>query len=232
MAIKRHGTALLVFSLSAKKEASRKHVFGKRNSDANTVFFHKIIAQTRALVAQSDIDVIWVDEHKQRGHNFATRYANAFQDLFNAGYDQVLSIGNDCPGITVGILGHAKTLLETQKIVAGPAADGGVYVFGLHKSNFDQEAFKKLPWQKATLYKTIVQEAAAAQIELSQLDVLIDLDSDREVRTYAKQHRTTSLGILLLNILNTLKVSIAQRIERYVSLNSSLTLALRGPPIC
>jgi len=230
MVLKQRGTALLVFSLSAQREAGRKQIFGKGQRSRDSLLFDTLINQTETLVAQSEVDVIWMDEKKQRGHSFASRYANAFQDLFNAGYENVISIGNDCPDLTIEILQEAITSLRSQKIVAGPAADGGVYLYGLHKSLFYRDAFIKLPWQQSSLYDTICTKAQSNSITLDVLVTLVDLDTFKDVCDYAFYHGTTLLGQLLLQLIHAVKCDYNQTIQEHHLVFSPKASGLRGPP--
>jgi len=66
----------------------------------------------------------------QRGPDFATRLANAFADARALGYEQVLVIPGDVPGLDEGPIGRALALLRRVPAVLGPSPDGGVYLIG------------------------------------------------------------------------------------------------------
>ena len=122
-------TALLVFSLSAEREISRKSIFDTANRKAHVALFNVLIEQTKKMASQSGIDIFWIDEHQQTGNDFSTRFTNAFQRLFDAGYDNVVSIGNDSPDLTIQLLQEAIQKIASRKMVIGPSNDGGIYLF-------------------------------------------------------------------------------------------------------
>lgn len=115
-------TALLVFSLSADNEITRESIFNKHQKKENAAFFDILIQQTKDLAYQSGIDVFWVDEHQQIGIDFSSRFVNAFQRLFDKGYENVngmwTSIGwnSKNPEINYGTGGllHGKQYILTS----------------------------------------------------------------------------------------------------------------------
>ena len=198
-------TALLVFSLSAKKEKERKAIFGKQYRKDNETFVDLLIQKTRDVAYRAGIDVVWMDERHQRGDFFSERISNAFEELFNAGYENVISIGNDCPDLSVDIIKGSIKELKTKKMVLGPANDGGVYLLGIHKSIFDKTRFLELPWQKATLLSEFINYAKNQDFDFVLLDCLKDLDSFKDALTYSKERPLTHLARFFKTILTFLK---------------------------
>ncbi|MGB6150399.1 MAG: DUF2064 domain-containing protein, partial [Pricia sp.] len=145
-------TAVLIFSLSARREAERKRVFGRGKKQSASEFFDILIGRTKKLAAASGADVFFIDEDRQQGHTFGERYANAFQEVFDKGYTNVVSIGNDAPDLTAETLRKAIDEIQHNDLVVGPSTDGGVYLLGLNRSIFNTDEFLKLPWLKDSLY--------------------------------------------------------------------------------
>ena len=226
-----HGTALLVFSLSAKREMRRKNIFGKRNFVESKPIFDALIQQTKTLAARADIDVVWMDEETQRGSSFSTRIANAFQDLYDAGYDRVVSIGNDSPDLTITILKKAIQALQHQDMVVGPSHDGGVYLLGLHKSVFDKSNFEKLPWQTAKLYKVITKSALQGRLGFKVFQKLSDIDNGSDIHTYASRNLESLLNTIIYKIIASLKVITVIHTRPFLPLRALESVGLRGPPL-
>ncbi len=231
MKLNQKDTALLVFSLSAEKEIERKHIFNKNFRKENTAFFNILIGQTRSLAEQSGVDVFWVDEHHQTGADFSTRLTNAFQKLFDAGYKNVVSIGNDCPDLTVKLLKEAIQKLHTKKLIVGPSGDGGVYLLGINRDVFDEKTFSDLPWQTSALQKSLKNYFDSQKIEFNVLDELTDIDTARDSRYYAKN----SSGTVLSRYLKAITASIK---NVFIILNDFLPssdrysyIGLRAPPV-
>ena len=105
-------TVVFVFSLSAKKEAERKPLFGAHKKNISEYFFKIQNQKTLAIANKSGVDVVWLDEKKQKGTNFSERFSNAYKSLFQQGYEKVISIGNDTPNLTAKHLKKAIHLLS------------------------------------------------------------------------------------------------------------------------
>jgi 2-phospho-L-lactate guanylyltransferase (CobY/MobA/RfbA family) len=66
----------------------------------------------------------------QRGVDFAERLANAFADARALGYERVVVIPGDVPGLDDRTIARAFALLRRSPVVLGPSPDGGVYLIG------------------------------------------------------------------------------------------------------
>lgn len=87
----------MVFSLSSRRERERKTFFSDHNQVGDQLLMDQLITQTRKIAEASGVDVVWIDESRQRGDTFAERFTNAFSDVMAMGYGKVISIGNDSP---------------------------------------------------------------------------------------------------------------------------------------
>ena len=188
------GTVLLIFSLSKEKEVKRKTIFEQEQYGNNVALFKLLIEQVENLANQSGIDVFWVDERQQVGPDFASRFTNAFQNLFDIGYERVLSIGNDCPGLTIELLSEAIQKLSNQSMVLGPATDGGVYLLGMDRSAFDGNTFHQLPWQTKELHHGLKRYGRVQNIEVALLRELRDIDSFEDLFNYVKSNPLTEIS--------------------------------------
>ncbi len=225
-------TALLVFSLSAKAEVERKGIFKNRPLKSAFTFHSNLISQTEVLAKSSTADVVWIDEKQQIGNCFADRLANAYQDLFNQGYDQVLSIGNDCPDLTHQLLATALEDLSSNGIVAGPASDGGVYLLGYDRNQFDFDDFKNLPWKQSTLYTAVCTAATASNVPLNNFPVLLDLDTYQDLIEYLSSGANdTIMGIIYMLLFSSINAVSAHNTALNFCSVTLHTSGLRGPPI-
>ncbi|HET8734960.1 MAG TPA: DUF2064 domain-containing protein, partial [Pricia sp.] len=77
MGPKNTDTAVLIFSLSAGREAERKTLFGNGKKRSDGAFFDILIGRTQEIAAASGADAFLIDEVQQRGQTFGERYANA-----------------------------------------------------------------------------------------------------------------------------------------------------------
>lgn len=230
MELNQKNTALLVFSLSAEMESIRKSIFNGPHQKENTAFFKLLIQQTKDVASCSGVDVFWMDEHQQSGQYFSDRFANAFQNLFDAGYENVVSIGNDCPDLSHVILRDAITGLNANKVVLGPSKDGGVYLLGLNKAVFDRSKFMVLPWQTAALKSGLETYFNSQGISLAILDELMDLDTLNDVSRYATNRPKSNIDLFFRSVLSYLKAPLPLYSGSFLSSYQYTSIGLRAPP--
>lgn len=137
-----HNTAILLFTRSAKEEAAFKRVSGKKR--LNKRFFKTLIDRTRKTAQATGLPLFTANH--QQGNTFGERLTHALKNVYDQGFERVITIGNDSPGLTSEILLHAAGQLNHHEVVLGPAKDGGTYLIGLHKSVFDQNILAQLNW--------------------------------------------------------------------------------------
>ncbi|MDP5061687.1 MAG: DUF2064 domain-containing protein, partial [Maribacter sp.] len=97
-------------------------------------------------------------------------------------------------------LKHTANQLALGKTVIGPSIDGGFYLLGLQKSNFEVAEFQNLPWQRFSLYHQISLWLQEESSELIKLPVLQDLDNERDLKSILSFSTDLSSTILLLII--------------------------------
>ena len=230
MGHKNSDTAVLIFSLSARREAERKALFGHGKKKGASEFFDILIARTKQLALASGVDAFFIDEGRQQGHTFGERYANAYQEIFDRGYNKVVSIGNDAPDLTADILHKAITEIQQKDLVVGPATDGGVYLLGISRSLFNTDEFLNLPWLEDSLYDALLLSTYWQQGGHFSLGTLSDIDDTTSLLQFLNTTRNVFLaGFILLHLKRStacfghLKAILF--VDTYLS-----TLSLRGPP--
>ncbi|MCL5247343.1 DUF2064 domain-containing protein [Cellulophaga sp. 20_2_10] len=230
MKLHQNKTVLLVFSLSAKLEAERKPLFGGEKREVSTQFFDLLIKNTLKVANKSNVDVVWLDETQQQGNTFAERYTNAYKNLYAEGYTNVISIGNDTPNLTAKHIQQAVDVMTTKKVVFGPAKDGGIYLFGIHKSIFNEETFKNLPWLTSKLSKKISQLATAESISFGVLETLQDLDTTASAIDYAYANPNSVLSTFIVLHLGAKSIIKIKTRYNLVSSFYASSFLRRGPP--
>jgi rSAM/selenodomain-associated transferase 1 len=119
----------------------------------------------------------------QRGANLGARMAETFQQQFAAGASRVVVVGSDCPAITADHLDRAFAALQRDRVVLGPAIDGGYWLVGQRSPGAD--LFSGIPWStRGTLEATRrrLEELGIRWCELEELgDVDTAEDLDREL---------------------------------------------------
>lgn len=223
-------TVLFVFSLSASIDAERKPLFGAHKKKVSEQFFKLLHQKTRNLVRESGVDVVWIDETQQQGATFSERYYHAFNSLFNLGYENVISIGNDTPDLTSTHIEKAINLLSKQHLVFGPSKDGGVYLLGYTKASFDEYSFKNFSWLTAKLSGEIENFAIQKNLSYSILETLADIDVENDALAFAYSHLNSEISAFVIQHLK--PINFKYNTNRLIfSFNlSHHNFLLRGPP--
>ncbi|SNY95048.1 TIGR04282 family arsenosugar biosynthesis glycosyltransferase [Flagellimonas pacifica] len=199
-------TAVLIFANSAKVDARNKIAV------SDVKLFHALTSHTIKIVKKSGLPFFHITEKEQCGTTFGERFSNAVKAVYNKGYANVITIGNDTPQLKTHHLIEANNQLGLGKTILGPAQDGGFYLMGLHQSNFDPELFVRLPWQRFGLFNKISQLFKSLGSDLYQLQVLHDIDDKADV-------------ITLLNFFRQLPFSVFNILQSFIK--NSFPIALR-----
>ncbi|NJL13451.1 MAG: DUF2064 domain-containing protein [Microscillaceae bacterium] len=148
-------TALLIFCNTPEREALVKSLHqGLGNGKPQGVELAKaLLNRVRSIARQSQLPVIEIDSNHQVGQSFGERYSQAIAQVFARGYQKVITLGSDCPGLTLQDLREAEAALQNHAGVIGPAKDGGAYLIGLRKSAFDEAQWKTLAWQTSQNFR-------------------------------------------------------------------------------
>lgn len=184
-------TAILIFANSAKKEVERK-------SFLSTEVFFALNTQILKTVEKSGIKYFHFSEKQQIGSNFGERFSNAIETIFNKGFKNVITIGNDTPHLKTHHLIDTIHRLEKNDLILGPSKDGGFYLMGIKKEHFNKETFLKLPWQTSRLYSCISSISTSKNLEIKFLEVLHDIDSKEDIQLIINSFKEISLSILKL----------------------------------
>lgn len=171
--------ALIFFSRTKADEARQKSWF--REKSKNQELAQLLIERASSAIKASGIPVFHFDEQKQLGNSFGERIANAYQEVFDLGYEQVISVGNDCPDLKNINWEEITQDLSSGKSILGPDTRGGAYLIGIQKAAFNKTEFENLSWQKNTLYKELKQFCKNSTI-LSELTQYRDLNSYHDIR--------------------------------------------------
>lgn len=195
--MKHNNTAILIFANTALEDASRKAI---GNSEK---LFHELNNHTIRTVQSTKLPYFHFTEDQQTGRTFGERFTNAIKDIFAQGFDNVITIGNDTPHLKTSQLVETAHKLQNEKFVLGPSKDGGFYLMGLHKSQFNEQLFVKLPWQSRTLAKKITRLLSKSKVKIVTLEVLQDIDSALDIpkilNTFKKIARNLIKLLIVLN---------------------------------
>lgn len=182
-------TAILIFANSAEKEAERK-------SFLSADVFSELNSQTLKTVEKSGIQYFHFSEKNQIGSSFGERFSNAIEAIFNKGFKNVITIGNDTPHLKTHHLVDTLHQLEKNELVLGPSKDGGVYLMGIKEVHFNKETFLKLPWQTSRLQKCITSILSSKKLNIKFLEILNDLDVLEDIKKILHSFKAIPKSIL------------------------------------
>ncbi len=189
----------------------------------------QFIRHTHRVAVTSGLPILVISECHQHGSTFGERLADAFQQIFDRGFERVIAIGNDCPTLTAADLRVAAQKLDTANAVFGPAADGGAYLVGLRRDAFEPEAFAALDWQTD---RTLADLEAYVAGGFSCLSEKSDVDSATGLQRQLRSHLfPIFLKTRLLHLLN---LSSPRWVDHPVFAPKAALLSavgLRGPPL-
>lgn len=125
----------------------------------------------------------------QFGSHLGAKMQNAFQTLFDLGYQNCIIIGSDLFDLQANHINEAFNKLERNNVVIGPAEDGGYYLLGLKK--VIPSIFKNKDWGTSTVLSHTLKDLENYKIEF--LETLNDIDTfeDLEKSSYYKLQKSS-----------------------------------------
>ena len=221
--------ALLYFSRQARVEAQEKTWFKGNATFKNRHLAKSLIEQSRKAIDESGFPVYHFHEGNQEGKTFGQRLANAYQELYDNGFDAVVSVGNDSPEIAQLDWGSIRSKLDSGKNVLGKSIRGGAYLLGINKENFQKDAFQELPWQSNRLFLNLYQQLNSAENQVVELEVLRDLNTFFDLKKFHSAKKTNSSLKKLFAELLIIKAKFYFLILSFISQNLRFA-QLRAPP--
>ncbi|MGO4820667.1 MULTISPECIES: TIGR04282 family arsenosugar biosynthesis glycosyltransferase [unclassified Flavobacterium] len=132
-------------------------------------------------------DDIWATANFQKklqaGGDLGQRMRQAFEDLFELGYQNCIIIGSDLFDLKAIIIEDAFEKMLTNDVVMGPAEDGGYYLLGLKKST--ALIFENKKWGKETIFQETLKDLKGQQVGLLQTLNDIDTFEDLQQSSYS-----------------------------------------------
>lgn len=115
----------------------------------------------------------------QDGIDLGSRMKNAFKQLYDDAYHNVIIIGSDCYELSAVAIAKAFHLLSENDVVIGPASDGGYYLLGMKK--FIPELFDNKRWSSENVYVDTVNDLERLHYQYVSLELLSDVDVESDI---------------------------------------------------
>lgn len=182
-------TAILFFSRSASAEARQKRLFTSYKTNKN--IYTAFISQTQKTINQTGLPHFILNEEQQCGNSFGQKLSHGIQSIFSKGYNNVIVLGNDCLQLDANTINTAASSLATHHLVLGPTLNGGVYLIGISKANFNVINFENIHWQSQSVFEELKNIDSTASCK--SLPVLADINSRYDVlelKNYVSKQNT------------------------------------------
>jgi len=108
--------------------------------------------------------------------DFANVLHGAARDLLAAGHDCVLLVNGDSPTLPARLMADAIAALrrDGDRMVLGPASDGGYYLIGLKRAH--RHVFTDIPWGTSEVARLTLERAEEIGLEAVLLPEWYDID--------------------------------------------------------
>jgi uncharacterized protein len=218
-------TAILFFSRTSKSEATQKNLYvSKRQSEAIAdLFIEKNLKILRGL----DVPFFMISDDAQRGNSFGERLQNAFSDIFDKGFQQVIAIGNDCLDLNETHILQAIDGLKKTPSVFGTTTDGGIYLLGFQKEYFKDLDLKNISWQTNTVFAELTQ---LVDNQCFILETLSDIDNANDLIEFLK-NTSQSIKNTFVSLLKKQEPKPLVSVKNYIRQYLLSIKSLRAPPV-
>lgn len=115
----------------------------------------------------------------QRGASFEDRLLGGLESVAALGFDRLVVIGTDTPGLSRQDLADAS-LGSAATATIGPSRDGGFYLLGIRTEALG--CLRGLPWHRADVARCLARRLSVSGTFVRHLGVREDVDDARTVR--------------------------------------------------
>ncbi|MFH1282679.1 MAG: TIGR04282 family arsenosugar biosynthesis glycosyltransferase [bacterium] len=133
----------------------------------------------------------WLGKHHtykpQYGENLGERMKDCFSHSFSEGFERVVVIGSDSPDISENLIKRSLKSLRKNNAVIGPSYDGGYYLLGFRKGDFNPKIFDKVRWSSSQVFDQTVNTLRKNKSSFNILPNLRDIDTYSDLNSFYKK---------------------------------------------
>ncbi|MEZ7515817.1 TIGR04282 family arsenosugar biosynthesis glycosyltransferase [Flavobacterium frigidarium] len=169
-------TAILLFAQSDAVDSALKPIASTRKQ--NDLLWHNLNQKVLKTIKKTSLPFFVSNEKTQQGIHFGDKLSHAVQSLFDKGFEKVIIVGNDSPGLTTKHFEQACNGLTNNDLVLGPDYNGGTYLIAISRSLFNKEQFANIDWQSKHTFtdlKNLDENGGLLLQPLSDFNTLKDL---------------------------------------------------------
>ncbi|HJW86192.1 MAG TPA: TIGR04282 family arsenosugar biosynthesis glycosyltransferase [Candidatus Brocadiaceae bacterium] len=119
---------------------------------------------------------IWL----QPDGDIGARLEYAFCKAFEMGFQTVMAVGTDCPGLTAEKIQEAVGQMKRFDVVIVPATDGGYVLIGTNA--FQPDLFRQITWSSNQTLEQTLQRAKAKNMSVALLGPETDVDTVEDLK--------------------------------------------------
>ena len=112
--------------------------------------------------------------------DLGARLEYAFCKAFEMGFQIVIAVGTDCPGLTAEKIQKAVGQLKRYDVVIVPATDGGYVLIGTNA--FQPALFRQITWSSDRVLEQTLQQAKAKNMSVALLGPETDVDTVEDLK--------------------------------------------------
>lgn len=120
------------------------------------------------------------DTWLQPDGDIGARLDYAFRKAFEMGFQPVMAVGTDCPGLTAEKIQEAVERLKQFNVVIVPATDGGYVLIGTNA--FQPDLFRQITWSSSRTLEQTLQRAKVKNISVALLGPETDVDTLEDLK--------------------------------------------------
>jgi rSAM/selenodomain-associated transferase 2/rSAM/selenodomain-associated transferase 1 len=136
----------------------------------------------------------------QGGGDLGARMNRAATEAFTSGAQAIVIIGADCPELDDSTIARAFESLKSNRVVFGPAKDGGYYLVGLRGPC--PSLFENITWGVNSVLAASLAKARAAGIEPALLPELADIDEPADLGIWQRVREASRRVSVIIPTLN------------------------------
>lgn len=206
MVNRRFNNAVLLFAKEPDGKSAKTRIAAKVGSDRASNIYEELLEITSRILKDSEYYVSYysagepiklrrifnnaISFFPQVEGDLGQRMRTSFEKLFKLGYDSVTAIGTDCPYLSLSdIILAAEYLAKDNRVVIGPANDGGYFLIGCKEGTMSVLDAKK--WSTSELFEETLSIINKKGYNLLKLDQKDDID---EIEDYLKFKEVESAG--------------------------------------
>jgi len=224
-------TAILLFTNTPHEEARLKVFSPGSHFKVNASIAGELISRTVKKIRKSKLPYVIISSVQQRGESFGERFVNAIEETFEAGFGNVIVIGNDAPQLTPDLLLRASDLIQQNGLVLGPDERGGVYLLGISKNTYSREKLLSIPWKTGSVYNTLCDWGEENKCATETLLPLEDINSGKDLQSLLSDK---SISLSFIHAIISMIASGSQLMREHYFFYSNICLRninhRRGPP--